>query len=134
MTLEACLPASSPCDRHRGRRGRVAGDQQWSPATRPQWGARRAIRIREVKEQQEARARERARADQSWKTQPQRSGKTALLHRGRCGLYSAQLGFLNREDALIALAEPDIEPCEVCRPETGLVQAPVRPKITDGVE
>ncbi|MFJ7200714.1 MULTISPECIES: DUF6233 domain-containing protein [unclassified Streptomyces] len=81
------------------------------------------IRELEVKERQEERARERARAEQSWKIQPQRSGRTALLHRGGCGLYNAALGFLDREEALIALAEPDIEPCEVCRPETGLVQA-----------
>ncbi|MFF2902918.1 DUF6233 domain-containing protein, partial [Streptomyces sp. NPDC057966] len=68
-------------------------------------------RIRELqaKEQQEARAQERARAEQSWKIQPQRSGSTALLHRGGCSLYSARFGFISREDALIALAEPGIE-------------------------
>ncbi|MGW1405387.1 DUF6233 domain-containing protein [Streptomyces sp. NPDC002403] len=81
------------------------------------------IRELQVKEQQQRRARERARAEQSWKIQPQRSGSTALLHRGGCTSYSAQLGFLDRGEALIALAEPDIEPCEVCRPESGLMQA-----------
>ncbi|MFD4863187.1 hypothetical protein [Streptomyces atratus] len=40
----------------------------------------------EVKELQEQRARERARAEQSWKIQPKRSGETAMLHRGGCCL------------------------------------------------
>ncbi|MFE7111983.1 DUF6233 domain-containing protein [Streptomyces sp. NPDC057575] len=74
------------------------------------------IRELEIKEQQERGARERARAEQSWKIQPKRSGDTALLHRGGCGLYSAQFGFISREDAMIALAEPDIEPCQTCNP------------------
>ncbi|WP_262375717.1 DUF6233 domain-containing protein [Streptomyces sp. sk2.1] len=51
---------------------------------------------------------------------PKRSGDTALLHRGGRGLYSAQFGFISREDAIIALAEPDIEPCQTCNPQTGL--------------
>ncbi|WP_268250515.1 DUF6233 domain-containing protein [Streptomyces atratus] len=53
--------------------------------------------------------------------QPKRSGETAMLHRGGCGLYSAQLGFINRQEAIIAMNEPDIEVCRICKPETGLV-------------
>ncbi|MFB6784614.1 DUF6233 domain-containing protein [Streptomyces sp. NPDC056352] len=77
----------------------------------------------EVKAEQERRAQERARAEQSWKIQPRRSGEMAMLHCGGCGLYSARLGFLNREEAMIALVEPDIEPCQICNPQTGLEHA-----------
>ncbi|MFF1918611.1 DUF6233 domain-containing protein [Streptomyces sp. NPDC058239] len=80
--------------------------------------AENRVRELEVKEQ---RARQRARAEQSWKIQPRRSGETAMLHRGGCGLYSAQLGFINRQEAIIALDEPDIEARQICNPQTGLV-------------
>ncbi|MFC9627393.1 DUF6233 domain-containing protein [Streptomyces sp. NPDC056930] len=83
--------------------------------------AENRVRELEVKELQEQRAGERARAEQSWKIQPKRSGETAMLHRGGCGLYSAQLGFINRQEAIIAMNEPDIEACQICKPETGLV-------------
>ena len=81
-------------------------------------------RIREltVKEQQERRAQERARAEQSWKIQPQRSNAPALLHRGGCTLYTNEFGFISREEAVIALAEPDIEACQICAPQSGLEQ------------
>ncbi|MFJ2094755.1 DUF6233 domain-containing protein [Streptomyces sp. NPDC087901] len=82
--------------------------------------AKNRVRELEVKAEQEQRARERARAEMSWKIQPQRAGTTAMLHHGGCSLYETTMGFLNREEALIALAEPDIEACEICRPETGL--------------
>ncbi|WST27792.1 DUF6233 domain-containing protein [Streptomyces sp. NBC_01166] len=29
---------------------------------------------------------------------------------------------MSREDAMVALDEPDIEPCQVCRPDTGLTR------------
>ncbi|MFI6896696.1 DUF6233 domain-containing protein [Streptomyces sp. NPDC050256] len=32
------------------------------------------------------------------------------------------VGLISREDALVALSETDIEPCEVCQPDTGLVR------------
>ncbi|MFE5097355.1 DUF6233 domain-containing protein [Streptomyces sp. NPDC056638] len=82
--------------------------------------AENRVRELEVKELQEQRARERARAERSWKIQPKRSGETAMLHRGGCSLYSAQLGFINRQEAIIALDEPDIEACQICNPQTGL--------------
>ncbi|MFB6875850.1 DUF6233 domain-containing protein [Streptomyces sp. NPDC056323] len=64
--------------------------------------------------------REQAHAALRWKIQPQRSSSAALVHRGDCALYPVEGGFLTREEAVIALAEPDIEPCQICKPETGL--------------
>ncbi|MFE7331992.1 DUF6233 domain-containing protein [Streptomyces sp. NPDC057565] len=43
----------------------------------------------------------------------------AMLHRGGCSLYSAQLGFINCEEAMNALSEPDIEACQIWDPQTG---------------
>ncbi|MEU9263675.1 DUF6233 domain-containing protein [Streptomyces sp. NPDC048212] len=57
----------------------------------------------------------------SWKIRTQRSSSTALLHRGGCATYPDQVGLISREHAMFTLAEPDIEPCETCRPQTGLL-------------
>ncbi|MFJ9059993.1 DUF6233 domain-containing protein [Streptomyces sp. NPDC102409] len=56
----------------------------------------------------------------SWKIQPQRSSSTALPHRGGCATYPDQVGLISCENAMVALAQPDVESCEVCRPQTGL--------------
>ena len=71
----------------------------------------RRIRELEIQEAQDRKRQERARAEMLWKIQPQRSSSTALLHRGGCATYPDQVGLISREDAMIALAEPDIEPC-----------------------
>ncbi|MFJ3274322.1 MULTISPECIES: DUF6233 domain-containing protein [unclassified Streptomyces] len=87
-----------------------------------EWQLRRTrnrIRELEIKERQERHGDERAQAEQSWKIQPKHSGGTATLHRGGCTL-SPQLGFISREEAIIALNEPDIEACRICHPEEGL--------------
>ncbi|MFE6518642.1 DUF6233 domain-containing protein [Streptomyces sp. NPDC057748] len=56
-----------------------------------------------------------------WKIQAQRSSSAALVHRGDCAPHPAEGGFLTREETMIALAEPDIAACQICKPETGLV-------------
>ncbi|MFJ4967122.1 DUF6233 domain-containing protein [Streptomyces sp. NPDC088729] len=78
------------------------------------------VRELEVAERQERARVERARAERSWKIQPQRSNESALLHRGGCGLFTEPMGYISRQDAVVALAQPEIEPCPVCAPETDL--------------
>ncbi|MFF3787966.1 DUF6233 domain-containing protein [Streptomyces sp. NPDC001933] len=54
--------------------------------------------------------------------QPQRSSSAALVHRGDCVLYPVEGGFLTREEAVIALAEPDIEACFTVVPVASFFQ------------
>ncbi|MBA2951979.1 DUF6233 domain-containing protein [Streptomyces himalayensis] len=84
--------------------------------------AEAALRQAEQREADEKRRRDRARAEQAWKLQPQRSDGPPVLHRGGCSIYRNEMGYLDREHALIALEldDPRVECCEVCRPETGL--------------
>lgn len=61
---------------------------------------------------------------QWWRLQPAMStaatGKQPpTLHRGDC-VGSSQWGGLNRQEALLALGEPNVQPCPRCRPDIGL--------------
>ncbi|MFI2780892.1 DUF6233 domain-containing protein [Streptomyces sp. ALB3] len=80
----------------------------------------RRIRELEAQEQRDRRRSRRARVERSWKIQPQRSSSSALLHRGSCALFKNDFGFISREEAVAALADPGIEACQICDPRTGL--------------
>ncbi|MFJ2279273.1 DUF6233 domain-containing protein [Streptomyces sp. NPDC087866] len=91
-----------------------------------EWQLRQAknrVRELEVKAEQEKRARQVAYAEQRWKLQPKRGGRPAMLHRGGCTLSAGEHGLLDRVEALVALEEPGVEVCEICRPETGLLES-----------
>ncbi|MEV7060944.1 DUF6233 domain-containing protein [Streptomyces microflavus] len=87
------------------------------------WQLRQAeqqVRTLEAQEEEQRRRSRRARAEQLWKIEPQRSGSVTLLHRGGCGLFDNAGALIDREAVLAALREPDVETCPVCAPETGL--------------
>lgn len=71
---------------------------------------------REIAEDQ--RRREVARVEQSWKLQPGRGDKMQpMLHRGNCGLYKTELGYLDKAHVIIAIEEfPQLEMCDICKP------------------
>ncbi|MFF8250138.1 DUF6233 domain-containing protein [Streptomyces griseus] len=71
-------------------------------------------RIRDLEEQE--------RAGPRWKIQQKTETTPPLLHRGDCELYEAQLGYIDRERALVAVSMPDIESCQACRPDVELSQ------------
>ncbi|XXZ53134.1 DUF6233 domain-containing protein (plasmid) [Streptomyces cavourensis] len=82
--------------------------------------ARRRVQELEAQEVEADRRRRQAYAGRRWKLQPERADAMALLHRGDCATYPVVGGYIDRGEALIALEMPDVEPCRVCRPETGL--------------
>lgn len=74
--------------------------------------------------ERDRRQREQARREQQWKLQPSRAAgdRTSTLHRGGCTLWTSEMGYLSREDVLLALQDDTmtVEMCQICRPETGL--------------
>ncbi|WP_086562021.1 DUF6233 domain-containing protein [Streptomyces africanus] len=66
-------------------------------------------------------AAQRAWEEARWKLEPARDRRT-VLHRGGCGIWKGDHGFLTREEALLALEDDSlaVEMCSVCNPEPGL--------------
>lgn len=66
---------------------------------------------------QERRAWQEAR----WKLEPARDRRT-VLHRGGCGIWKGEHGFLDRTEVAEALADETlaVEMCSVCNPKAGL--------------
>lgn len=83
---------------------------------------RRKIRETERAIEEDRRRRERAHAELNFKIEPKRAGRDAKLHRGGCNLYKNEMGFINRDDAVIALTDDGtpIEPCAICNPMSAL--------------
>lgn len=76
------------------------------------------IRDLEHEVEQTRRRREAARIEMSWKLQPGRADRMEpMLHRGSCGLFKTEIGYMDREHVMIALEEfPRLEMCEICNP------------------
>ena len=85
---------------------------------------RARIATLEAEAERERRQRERARAEMQWKLQPSRAAgdRTSILHRGGCTMWKNEMGYLSREDVMLALQDDTmtVEMCGICKPETGL--------------
>ena len=84
---------------------------------------RRKIRTVEAQVERDRMQAARAWAEQRWKLEPARDRRT-VLHRGGCGIWKGETGFLERHEVLMALEDESlaVEMCGVCKPETGLTQ------------
>ena len=79
------------------------------------------IRAVEAEVEQQKRAAARAWAEARWKLEPARDRRT-VLHRGGCGIWKGETGFLERGEVLLLLEDDSlhVEMCGVCNPESGL--------------
>lgn len=82
---------------------------------------RARIRTLEAEMDRERKQAQRAWAEARWKLEPARD-RRSVLHRGGCGIWKGEHGYLERHEVLEALADETlvVEMCGVCRPETGL--------------
>jgi hypothetical protein len=82
---------------------------------------RQKIRTVEAHLEQERRQAARAYAEQRWKLEPTR-GRRTVLHRGGCGIWKREHGYLERDEVLLALEDEtlNVEMCGVCNPESAL--------------
>lgn len=83
---------------------------------------RAKIRTVEAEVERDRRQRERAYAEARWKLEPTREGRRTVLHRGGCSIWQGEVGYLERQEVLLALEDDTItvEMCQVCNPEPGL--------------
>ncbi|WP_185832510.1 DUF6233 domain-containing protein [Streptomyces sp. WAC 04229] len=79
------------------------------------------IRTLEVEVEKAQRQAQRAWQEARWKLEPARN-RRAVLHRGGCGIWKGEAGFLERSEVMHALADETlvVEMCSVCNPEPGL--------------
>jgi hypothetical protein len=82
---------------------------------------RAKIRTLQAEIERGRKAEARAWAEQRWKLEPARDRRT-VLHRGGCGIWKGNHGFLSPDEALLALEDESlhVEMCGVCNPEPGL--------------
>ena len=82
---------------------------------------RAKIRTLQAEAERARKAAARAWQEQRWKLEPARNRRT-VLHRGGCGIWRGETGFVTREEALLALEDESlaVEMCSVCNPESGL--------------
>ena len=84
---------------------------------------RRKIRQVEADEEQARRRAARAWAEARFKLEPVRGEeRRSVLHRGGCGMWKGDHGFLDRQEALLALEDESmaVEECQVCNPGPAL--------------
>lgn len=82
---------------------------------------RARIRTVEAEVEQAKRQAQRAWAEARWKLEPARD-RRSVLHRGGCGIWKGEHGYLERHEVAEALADETlvVEMCGVCNPKTGL--------------